>query len=103
MLMELQGNGRCVKSSPVINAIRNLNGYTPVCTFFNNTRLLHERAVRRIEKHLTSTSTYVDLRDRKQRLNTSIIVYKPEIEKYIKGYVDDNFSGRWAQAASDNA
>ena len=72
-------------------------------SFFNNTRLVHERAVRQIAKHLTSMSTYVDLRDRKQWLTTSIIVYKPEIEKYIKGYVDDNFAGGWAQAASDNA
>ena len=38
--------------------------------FCNNPRLLHERAVRRNEKYLVSTSTYVDLPDGNRRLTT---------------------------------
>ena len=59
--------------------------------FCNNQRLVHKRAVRRITKYLTSTSTYVDLPDVNQRLTTRGIFYKPDIEKVIGCYVYANF------------
>ena len=61
--MELQGSGRYVKLYSVINATININGRTPVCTFFNNPCLAHKISVRLIVKLLVSTSTYVDLLD----------------------------------------
>ena len=54
-------------------------------------------------KNLASTSTYVDLPDVNWQLTTRGIIYKPDIVKGIKCYVDADFSGGWAQADVDNA
>ena len=71
--------------------------------FWNNPHLLQECAVRYIAKYLASMSTYVDLPDIHWRLTTCSIVYRPNIEKGIKCYVDTDFYGRWDQADADNA
>ena len=74
------------------------------CThFFNNPRLVHKHAVRRITRYLTSTSPYVNLSGRNRRLTTCDVVYNTNIEKNIEGYVDADFSGGWDQADADNA
>ena len=70
---------------------------------FNNTCLVHERAIRRNAKYLTSTSTYVDLPDGNLQVTTRRIVYKPDIEKFIECYVDVNFAVGWDQADADHA
>ena len=59
--------------------------------FFNNLRLVHERAVRRITKYPVSTFTYVDLSDGNLRLYIHIIVYKLDKEKVIKCYIYAKF------------
>ena len=71
--------------------------------FFNNPRLVHERAVKSISKYPARKSTYLDLLDVKQQLTTQGIVYRPNIEKGIKCYVYSKFVGGWAQADADNA
>ena len=71
--------------------------------FFNNPRLLHERAIIRITKYLVSTSTYVDLQDGNQWLTTCGVFYSLYKEKYIYYYLDADFSGVWFQADADNA
>ena len=45
----------------------------------------------------------MDLPDRKLRLTTSGVFYRPNIEKIIECYVDTDFSGVWDQADGDNA
>ena len=61
--------------------------------FFNYPHLMYKRSVRKIAKYLASTSTYVDLLDGNRRLTTCGVVYKPDIEKVVKCYIDDEFSG----------
>ena len=70
---------------------------------YNNPCRVHKRAVRRITKYLTRTSTYVYVLDTHQQSNTQIVVYRPHIEKVIKFYVDANFSSGWDQAYEENA
>ena len=77
--MELQGRAWYVKLSSGINMTRYTNDRTPLCMFCNNLCLVHEYAVRRITKYLTSTSTSVDLPDRNQRLTTRGVAYSPDI------------------------
>ena len=101
--MELQGSDRYVKLYLGINTTRNINVCTPVCTFFNNPHLVHKCSVRHITKYLASTSTYVDLPDGNIRLTIRGVFYRSDIEKFIKCYVDANFSGGWAQEDADNA
>ena len=72
-------------------------------TFCNGPHLVQERAVRRITKYLASTSKYLDFLDIKQQLTTCGVVYKPDIGKVIKWYVDSDFYGGWAQSDADNA
>ena len=62
--------------------------------FYNNPHLVHERSFRLIAKYLVSTSTYVDLQDKNLQVTTHGAVYRPDIEKCIKFYVDANFTGR---------
>ena len=102
MRMELQGIGLYVNLSSGIKTAININGRTPVCTFFNNPRFVHKPSVRRIAKYLASTSTYVDSPDVNRRLTTRGVFYKTDIEKVIKCYVDAEFSGGWAQAGADH-
>ena len=45
----------------------------------------------------------MDLPDVNWRLNTRNVVYRPDIEEYIKCYVDAEFAIGWAQADADNA
>ena len=71
--------------------------------FCNNSRFLHERAVRRIAKYLLSISTHMNLTGGTRRLSTCGVVYKPDEQKGINCYVDANFSGGWSQSDSDNA
>ena len=71
--------------------------------FWNNPRLLHESAVKRIAKYLASTSAYGDLPDWNRRLTTCGVVYKPDIEKSIECYVYAIFVSGWAQADAVNA
>ena len=61
--IEFQVSGWYVKLSPGINTTMHINGCIPVCTFFNNQRVVQEITVRRIVKYLTGTYTYVDLPD----------------------------------------
>ena len=51
--------------------------YTSV-QFFNNPRLVQERAVKCIAKDLASTSTYTDLRDGIRRSYTCGVVYRTD-------------------------
>ena len=74
-----------------------------MCTFFNNQRVVHKSSVRRIEKYLKSTSTYVDLQDRNWQLTTRGVVFSPDIETNIDCYVNYDFAGWWDQSAADNA
>ena len=101
--MESQGSGRYVKLSSGINTTRNVNGRTPVCKFYNNPRLSHKRAVRRVKLYLMSTSTYLDLPDGNRRSTTSGAGYNPNKGKGIECYVDATFTGGWSQADADIA
>ena len=71
--------------------------------FFDNLRLVHDRAVRQTAKYLVTMSTYVDSPDGNIRLITRGVVYHPNIEKFIECYIDDVFYSGWYQADSDNA
>ena len=71
--------------------------------FFNNPRLVHKRAVRRIAKYLASTSYYVYFPDVNRWLSTRVVVYKPNILKGVKRYVHAVFLGGWDQVDADNA
>ena len=51
--------------------------------FFNNTRLVHKRAIRGIANYLTITSTYVNLPDRNWQLTTWSIVYIPIYKRLL--------------------
>ena len=64
---------------------------------------MDECAVRLIAKYLTSTSTYADLPDRNWLLTTCGVIYKPDVEKGIKCYVDADFASVWAQVNANNA
>ena len=64
---------------------------------------MHERAVRCIAKYLASTSTYVYLPDVNQQLATRRVVFRPDILKLIKCYVNSDFAGGWAQEDADNS
>ena len=86
--MELQGSGRSVKFSSGINMTININ----VC---------HQFAC--ITKYLVSASMYVDLPDVNQWLTTCGLVYKTDIEKFIKCYMDADFSSGWAPEDDNNA
>ena len=70
--------------------------------FFNIPHLVHKCAIRRNEKYLASTCTYVDVPDRNQQLTTCSVVYGIDVEKGIKCYVDACFAGGWYQADADN-
>ena len=70
--------------------------------FCHNLCLLNKHANRRIAKYLASTSTYVDLLDRNQRLITRGVFYRTHIYKGIECYLDAYFSGGWDQVDSDN-
>ena len=102
MRLELQGIGWHVKLYSGIKTTRYINSHTQVCTFFNNTCVVHTHAIRRIGKYLEVRSTYVYLPYRNQRLTTHNIVYRTGIEKVIECYVDANISGGWAQVDADN-
>ena len=102
MCIELQGRGWYVNLSSGINTTRNINGRTHVHTFFNNLRLGHKCAVRKITKYLVSTSTYVNLQDINQRLTICGVVYRTDIENCIECYVDSDSANRWAQEDDDN-
>ena len=56
-----------------------------------------------MEKYFASMSKYVILPDWYWRLTTCGVVYKTNIDKGLKCYVDADFSSGWAQADSDNA
>ena len=71
--------------------------------FWNNPRLVHKRAVRKIEQYLTSKFTYVDLSNENWRVTMIGVVYNPSIEIGIECYVDADFSGGWDQAYANNA
>ena len=45
----------------------------------------------------------MDLSDRNKWLNKNGVVYRPNIEKGIKCYIDADFLGVWAQADAVNA
>ena len=63
---------------------------------------MHERAVRRIAKYLTSSSTHVDFTDINLRLTTCGVVFRPDIEEFIECLVDAQFTGGWDQEDADN-
>ena len=73
--MELQVSVWYFQLSLGINMIRNINFRTPVCTFFNNPRLVQEYTIRSIAKYLVSTSTYIDILGINLRLITCGVVY----------------------------
>ena len=74
------------------------------CELFKyNYRLMHERAVRNIDKYLASMSTYMILSYRTRRLSTCGFIYNPDKEKGTKFYTDTHFSGGWDQADDNNA
>ena len=70
--------------------------------FFNNPRLVHELAIRRIEKYLMSMSTYVDLLYINIQLTTCGVVYRTDKEKVIECYVYADFSSGWDKSDADN-
>ena len=49
--------------------------------FCNNPRLVHKRAVKRIEKYLVSKSTYTNWPVGNSRLSACGVVYSPDKEK----------------------
>ena len=70
--------------------------------FYNNPCLVHECAVRRIEKYLASTSTYVNSLDDNRWLTKQGVVYSHNTEKYIGCYVEADFASGWAKSDADN-
>ena len=66
-----------------------------------NINVCHQFAC--ITKYLVSASMYVDLPDVNQWLTTCGLVYKTDIEKFIKCYIDPEFAGGWYQEDYDNA
>ena len=44
----------------------------------------------------------MDLPDGNGQLTRQIVVYRPNIEKYIDCYKDDYFAGGWGQEDTDN-
>ena len=77
--------------------------YISVHFFKNNPYSLHERAVRRIKKYLTSTSTYMDLPDGNRRLSTRGVFYSTNKEKGIGCYIYAKFPSGISQANTNNA
>ena len=84
-----------------VGILRYIKGYTQpeilmdvhkCAIFFNNSRLVHKLAIRCNAEYLSSTSTYVDLPDRNQRLTTCSVVHRPDLGNFIECYVDANFS-----------
>ena len=103
MHTELQGRSWYVNLSSGINMAKHINVRTPMCTFYNNLHLVHERAIRRITKYLARMSTYVDLPDGNWWLTICDVVYRTDIEKCTKCYIDANFTGGWDQVDAYNA
>ena len=103
MHTELQGRSWYVNLSSGINMAKHINVRTPMCTFYNNLHLVHERAIRRITKYLARMSTYVDLPDGNWWLTICDVVYRTDIEKVTECCADADLSGGWAQVDADNA
>ena len=71
--------------------------------FFNNPRLFHKCAVRRITNYLARMSTHMDLPDGNRWLSPRGTVYKPDKEKSVDCYVDTEFSSGWDQYDAGDA
>ena len=50
-----------------------------------------------------SKPTYVGLTDTNLQLTTHGVVYRPDVEKCIGCYIDDDFAGEWDQSDANNA